>query len=144
MGVKVQDLMSSNVVTAEPHQTVGQITGKMNKSKLHSLPVVSVDNVPVGVVSASDLLAAEKEGTPVSNIMTEKVYTIPEYEDVSVAARIMRNHKIHHLFVTQEQKLVGVISSFDLMKLIEGHRFVMKNAPTAKSKGVGKRSKAES
>jgi len=143
MSVKVQDLMTKNVVTAQPHQTVGQITGKMTKRSLSNVPVVSPDNVPIGVVSTSDLLAAEKEGTPISNIMTEKVYTIPEYEEVSVAARVMRNHKIHHLIVTQEQMVVGVISSFDLLKLIEGHRFVMKNAPTPKSRGVGKRAKAE-
>ena len=143
MTVKVQDLMSTNVITAQVHQTVGQLKEKMTKRSLSSVPVVSTDSHPIGVVSATDLLAAEKEGTPISNIMTEKVYTIPEYEDVSVAARVMRNHKIHHLIVTQEQKVVGVISSFDLLKLIEGHRFVMKNAPTPKSKGVGKRTKAE-
>ena len=143
MTVKVQDLMSSNVITAQAHQTVDQIKGKMTNRSLSNIPVVSVDGTPIGVVSTSDLLAAKKEGTPISNIMTEKVYTIPEYEDVSVAARMMHNHKIHHLIVTQEQKVVGVISSFDLLKLIEGHRFVMKNAPTPKSKGLGKRTKAE-
>ena len=143
MTVKVQDLMTSNVITAQAHQTVGQIKGKMTNRSLSNIPVVSVDDTPIGVVSTSDLLAAEKEGTTISNIMTEKVYTIPEYEDVSVAARMMHNHKIHHLIVTQEQKVVGVISSFDLLKLIEGHRFVMKNAPTPKSKGLGKRTKAE-
>ena len=144
MNVKILELMSSNVITAQPHQTVGQLKEKMAKRSLSSVPVVSPDNIPVGVVSASDILATEKEGTAISNIMTEKVYTIPEYEDVSVAARMMRNHKIHHLIVTQEQKVVGVISSYDLLKLIEGHRFIMKNPPTPKSKGVGKRSKAES
>jgi CBS domain-containing protein len=143
MTVKVQDLMTNNVITAQPHQTVGQIKAKMTKRNVSSVPVVSPDNAPIGVVSASDLLAAEKEGTPISNIMAEKVYTIPEYEEVSVAARMMHNHKIHHLIVTQEQKVVGVISSFDLLKLIEGHRFVMKNAPTPKSKGLGKRAKNE-
>jgi len=136
--------MSNNVITAQPHESVGKVKGKMSKLSLSNVPVVSTDNVPIGIVSASDLLAAKKEGTPISNMMTEKVYTIPEYEDVSVAARMMRNHKIHHLIVTQEQKVVGIISSFDLMKLVEGHRFVMKNAPTPKSKGLGKRSKAES
>ncbi len=144
MTVKIHELMTINVTTAQPHQTVGQVKGKMTKHSLSNVPVVSSDNTPVGVVSASDILTVEKEGTPISNIMTEKVYTIPEYEDVSVAARVMRNHKIHHLIVTQEQKVVGVISSFDLLKLIEDHRFVMKNAPTSKNKGVGKRSKAES
>ena len=143
MSVKIQDLMSSNVITAQPHQTVGQLKEKMTKRHLNTIPVVSRENVPIGVVSASDLLAADKEGTPVSSIMTEKVYTIPEYEEVSVAARMMRNHKIHHLIVTQEQQVVGVVSSFDLLKLVEGHRFVMKNPPTPKGKGRGKRAKAE-
>ena len=143
MSVKVNDLMSNNVITAQPHQTVGQLKEKMTSRHLNSIPVVSQENVPVGVVSASDLLAAAKEGTPVSTLMSEKVYTIPEYEEVSVAARMMRNHKIHHLMVTQEQKIVGVISSFDLLKLVEGHRFVMKNAPTPRSRGRGKRAKAE-
>ena len=87
MTVKVQDLMTSNVVTAEPHHTVGQIKGKMTKRNLSSVPVVSPDNVPIGVVSASDLLTAEKEGTPISSIVTGKVCTIPGYEEVSVAAR---------------------------------------------------------
>ena len=69
--------------------------------------------------------------------------TIPQYDDVSIAARIMRNHKIHHLMVTSEQKIVGVLSSFDLLKLVEGHRFVMKNAPTPSRKKGGKRARAE-
>ena len=56
---------------------------------------------------------------------------------------MMRNHKIHHLMVTSEQKIVGVISSFDLLKLVEGHRFVMKNPPTQKSRGRGKRAREE-
>ena len=55
------------------------------------------------MVSASDIVIVEKTGLPVSHIMTEKVYTIPGYDDISVAARIMRNHKIHHLMVTREK-----------------------------------------
>jgi len=143
MAVKVKDLMTKDVTTAQPHQSVGHIKEKMAKRSVNSIPVVSTNHAAVGVVSASDLIAAKKEGTPISNIMADKVYTIPEYEDVSVAARMMRNHKIHHLIVTSEQKVVGIISSFDLLKLVEGHRFVMKNAPTPTSKGTGKRTKSE-
>ena len=143
MKVKVHDLMSKSVVTAQPHQTVAVIKEKMNKHKLRSIPVVSTDNEPVGVVSASDIVVVEKAGMPISQIMTEKVYTVPAYDDVSVAARMMRNHKIHHLIVTDNQELIGIISSFDLLKLVEGHRFEMKNPPTPKSKGKGKRAKAE-
>lgn len=143
MKVKIQDLMSKSVVTAKPHQTVATIKEKMAKHKLTSIPVVSTENEPVGVVSAADIVVVEKAGMPISNIMTEKVYTIPDYDDVSVAARIMRNHKIHHLMVTKDRELIGIISSFDLLKLVEGHRFEMKNPSTPKTKGKGKRAKAE-
>ena len=143
MKVKVRDLMSKSVVTAQPHQTVATIKEKMSKHKLNSIPVVSTDRSPVGVVSASDIVVGERAGTPISQIMTQKVYTVPAYDDISVAARIMRNHKIHHLIVTDNQQLIGIISSFDLLKVVEGHGFVMKNAPTSKSKGKGKRAKAE-
>ena len=143
MNVKIHELMSKSVVTAQPHQTVATIKEKMAKHKLSSVPVVSTDGEPVGVVSVSDIVGIEKAGVPISNIMTEKVYTVPAYDDVSVAARIMRNHKIHHLMVTDDKKLIGIISSFDLLKLVEGHRFVIKNPATPKSKGKGKRAKAE-
>ena len=46
----------------------------------------------------------------------------------------MRNHQIHHLVVTHEQKIVGVLSAFDLLKLVEDHRFVMKNPSTPSKK----------
>ena len=143
MNVKVQDLMTKGVVTAQPHHTVEFLKGKMTKHRVRMIPVVSSDQEPLGVVSASDLISTDKKGTPISNIMTDKVYTIPDYEDASAAARIMRNHNIHHLVVTSNKKVIGIISSFDLLKLIEGRRFEMKNPSTPKSKGKGKRAKAE-
>ena len=143
MKIKVKDLMSKSVVTAKPHNSVATIKEKMTKHKLNSIPVVSTQKEPVGVVSAADIVTVEKAGLPVSRIMTEHVYTVPGYDDISVAARIMRNHKIHHLMVTNDKQLVGIISSFDLLKLVEGHRFEVKNPSTPKARGKGKRSKAE-
>jgi CBS domain-containing protein len=72
--------------------------------------------------------------------MTEKVYTVPKYDDVSVAARIMRNHQIHRVVVTHEQKVVGVISAFDLLQLVESHRYVAKNPPSESGRKRSKRS----
>ncbi len=38
----------------------------------------------------------------------------------------MRKHKIHHVVVTHEQEVVGIISSFDLLELVENRRFEAK------------------
>ena len=143
MNAKISDLMTEKVMTATPHQTVGHVRDVMQTNGVNCMPVVDPDGAPVGIVTSTDVLRAEKEGTPISRIMTETVYTVPQYSDVSLAARIMRNHKIHHVLVTHESRLIGIISSFDLLRLVEDHRFVMKNAPGVSKKG-GKRKKSES
>jgi CBS domain-containing protein len=139
VNVKVEELMTPQVVTTQPHVTVGHVKGMMRNGNVRVIPVVGPDSEPVGIVSASDLLDDLSDTTPVSQVMTEKVYTIPQYEEVSVAARVMRNHRIHHLVVTHEQKVTGILSTFDLIKLVEGKRFVMKNAGSASTRKQKKR-----
>ena len=95
--------------------------------------------VPIGIVSSTDLIPNVDPGAPVDSVMTDRVYTVPKYEDVSIAARVMRNHKIHRVVVTHEKKIAGVLSAFDLLKLVEGHRFVAKNAPTESKRKGSKR-----
>lgn len=130
MNVKVHDLMTQTVVTTEPHVTVDRVRGILQRNGVSAVPIVDTEGKPVGIVSATDLVASLKPESPISTIMTEKVYTVPQYDDVSVAARVMRNHKIHRLVVTHEQKVVGVISAYDLLALVEDHRWVAKNPPT--------------
>ncbi|MEN8159505.1 MAG: CBS domain-containing protein [Myxococcota bacterium] len=140
MGIKVDDLMTERVVTAEPHYTVERVRGLLDRNEVSAVPIVDTEGHPVGIVSARDLRADVSGGTPVKKIMTEKVYTVPRYEDVHIAARVMRNHRIHRVVVTDEQRVVGVLSAFDLLQLVEDHRFVMKNPPTeSKRKGTRRR-----
>jgi CBS domain-containing protein len=135
MNVKVHELMTKSVVTTQPHVAVGHVRTLMERNHISAVPVVDADGHAVGIVSATDLVADPNAATPVSSIMTEKVYVIPQYEEVSIAARVMRNHKIHRMVVTHEQKVVGILSAFDLLKLVEDHRFVAKNPPTPAKKG---------
>ena len=139
MNVKVADLMVPNVVTTTPHKTVGHVKTMMRNSNIRVLPVVGPEDEALGIVSASDLLDDVSDETPVSRVMTEKVYTVAQYDDVHVPARVMRNHRIHHVVVTHEGRVVGILSSFDLMKLVEDKRFVMKNPPTESSRKKKKR-----
>jgi len=130
MNAKVADLMTEAVVTTEPHVSVDRVRRLLQRNKVSAVPVVDGEGRPLGIVSATDLVAGLKPASPVSSIMTEKVYTVPKYEDVSIAARIMRNHRIHRVVVTHEQKVAGVISAFDLLELVEGHRWVAKKPPS--------------
>lgn len=139
MSTKVAELMSESVVTAEPHHSVEHTRALLENNSISSVPVVDSDGRPVGIVSATDLAQDLKNGSPISTLMTRKVYSVPKYEDVSIAARVMRNHGIHHVVVTHEKQVVGILSAFDLLKLVEGHRYVPRNPPTTSGRKGNKR-----
>ena len=106
MNAKVEDLMVASVVSVQPHHTAEHARTLIEKHGFQVLPVLGPESEPVGVVSISDLIRDDhKPGTPVSKIMTEKVYSVAKYDGTHVAARVMRNHKIHHVLVTHEQKI---------------------------------------
>jgi CBS domain-containing protein len=139
MNVKISDLMIKRVITAQPHHTVEHVRGMMERNRISAVPVVGPDGETVGIVTSTDLVANPRDGTPIGQVMTERVHSVPAYNDVHVAARVMRNHKIHHVVVTHEKQVVGIISSFDLLKLVEDHRFVMKSAPESVKRKVKER-----
>ena len=134
MNVKIADLMAKRVITAQPHTSVDHVRGVMERNRIHAIPIVGPEGEASGIVTTADLARKLKGETPVKRIMSDHVFCVPAYNDVSAAARIMRRHKIHHVVVTHEKKVVGIISSFDLLKLVEGHRFTMKNAPQPRRK----------
>ena len=139
MNAKVNDIMVANVLTAKPDETIGMVRKRILKKNVHCLPVIVVEEHPVGIITSSDFMESVDDETLVSDVMTEKVYSVPRYDDVHVAARIMRNHKIHHVVVTHEQKVSGIISSFDLLELVEEHRFMIKNSPPESKRRAAKR-----
>ena len=139
MSIKVEELMTTSVITAQPHHSVEHVRHMLENNSISAVPVVDSDGHPVGIISLTDFVQELKPGAPISQVMTEKVYTVPQYDDTSIAARVMRNHKIHRVVVTHEQKVVGMLSAFDLLKLVEEHRYVAKNPPTPSKRKGGKR-----
>jgi len=139
VNVKVGDLMTEQVVTTQPHVSIDHVRKILERNKFGAIPVVDSEGRPVGIVSTTDLVPTLNGGSPVSTIMTEKVYSVPDYEDVSIAARVMRNHHIHRVVVTHEQQVIGILSTFDLLKLVEDHRYQAKPAPTESTRHGSKR-----
>ena len=140
---QVSDLMTSSVITVTRHQTLDHARDLMERHGIHAVPVVSQDHEAVGVLSSADLIGDLAGETLIGQVMTREVYTVPSYSGLHIAARMMRNHRIHHLIVTHEKKVVGIVSSFDLLRLVEDRRFVMKSQPSRPKKGGGARRKNE-
>ena len=138
MNVEIHEIMQQPVMTGTPHQTAAHVRAVMAEHHVSAFPIVDTDGAPVGIVTAIDLLEDHPDGAPVNSFMTSPVLTVPQYEQPHVAARIMRNHDIHHLVVTDAHQVVGIVSAYDLLQLVEDHRFVKKPGPTPSKKSRGR------
>ena len=134
MNVKIADIMVSRVITSQPHHTVDHIRKIMQRNDISAIPIVNGENEAIGIITSNNLRRGLQGSTPVSSILQPHVYQVPAYNDISIAARVMRKNKIHHLVVTHEEGVVGIISSFDLLQLIDEHRFVMHSPPSVNKK----------
>lgn len=65
-------------------------------------------------------LHVEGGETLVREIMTPTTYTVPHDTSVSRLARTMIAGRIHRLLVVRDQRVVGIVTSLDLLKLLTG------------------------
>jgi CBS domain-containing protein len=57
-------------------------------------------------------------GLTVADIMTPRLHSIREDATVSEAARLMLDAHIHRLLITRDHTVVGILTTFDLLKLL--------------------------
>jgi CBS domain-containing protein len=74
------------------------------------------------------LIDAPHDQMNVADLMTKDVVTVSQEDSVSVAARLMRDKKVHHLLVTSDGEVVGIVSSFDLLSVVEGNGFRVRSS----------------
>lgn len=117
--MKVNDLIDRKMITADPFETKSEIEKLMDSCEVHALPVLSEDGSPIGLITSSDLQSDLPGETPASDLMSDRVYTVDVWEDAAEAARMMRDFHVHHLVATDNDEASGVLSSFDLLTLVE-------------------------
>lgn len=65
-------------------------------------------------------LHVEDEDSLVSDIMTPAVYSVPEDTPVPEIARTMIAGRIHRLLVTRRGRVVGIVTTMDLLRVLCG------------------------
>lgn len=114
----ILQLKGDFVWSVSPDATVYEAIRMMADKGAGAL-VVMVDEHIVGIISERDyarkviLLGKSSKETKVSEIMTEKVFTIHPDQTVEEAMDVMVKYHIRHLPVVDEERVVGVISIMD-------------------------------
>lgn len=120
----IRDAMTSSPTTVDPGTTAAEAARAMKTEDVGSLPIVEGDRL-IGVVTDRDLairILAEGRGgeTTVGEIASKDVVTIDPQQSLEEAGRLMAEHQIRRLPVTEEDgKLVGILAQADVAQ--SGH-----------------------
>ncbi len=115
--MQVKDIMTKNVITIEPDETVSQALAKMKARKIHQLPVVKNGNL-YGIIGLKNIVTKniDTASAKVSSIASN-VTTIDAGSNAESAAELLLKSGLRSLPVTDGGKLVGIISETDFMKV---------------------------
>jgi signal-transduction protein with cAMP-binding, CBS, and nucleotidyltransferase domain len=117
--VQVRNLMKAPVVTIEPGRSVREAARLMQDMVIGSV-VVHEGGRAMGIMTERDVLRAVAEGrdveqTSVDDLMTKNLVTGGPNWDVVVAASVMTAHRIRHLVVQEQDRVLGVLSLRDVL-----------------------------
>lgn len=118
--VLVRDIMSKDVKVVNNETSVKEVVATMTKYDKDAIIVVQ-SGKPTGIITVKDVLVrAVEHGIPLSSIIARMVYTNPlvtieESSTVEEAVRLMKHWKIKHLPVTENEKLVGIVTDTDIV-----------------------------
>jgi acetoin utilization protein AcuB len=108
--------MRKQVRTIKPSETVSMAKEMFRRYDIHHLVVVERKDV-VGLIADRDVFD-KGDDTPVRKAMARSVVTIAPEETVRKAAAMMTGHVIGSLPVIEDGKLVGIVTTFDLVALL--------------------------
>ncbi|CEG54653.1 Conserved hypothetical protein, putative Cystathionine beta-synthase protein [Stutzerimonas xanthomarina] len=150
--MKVRDLMTPNPIQIAPETAVAEIARILIEHRINGVPVTDTEGRLLGIVTEGDLVhrAADErlepresvwkenfyrsvfrrrtpetdktEGRTAAQVMTREVLTVAPEDHVTVAARLLADHNIKSLPVIENERLIGIISRFDLIKRLASNR----------------------
>lgn len=125
--MQIKDVMTKDVVTVLPEETVAVAGRLMARHNIGALAVCSRDGSLRGMLTDRDIVlrcvAAEEDPTKltVRQVMTRRVVSVGPGDPAAVASSRMAREQIRRLPVEHDGKIVGMVSLGDLTQQRQFH-----------------------
>jgi CBS domain-containing protein len=113
-GTLVSEAMTRDVLTVRADQPIDDAVQVIVEHGITGVPVVDENHGCVGIISESDVLG--KHGATVGDIMTAPPISVEGQLTLAEAAEIILTRRIRRLPVTDEGRLVGILTRTDLLR----------------------------
>lgn len=117
----VKDVMISDLTSLDISSTIKDAAKEMDQKNIGCV-IVTKNNLPIGIVTERDFVkrVAAKEiplSSSLGEIMSTPLVDIDPDETVWEAAQIMKTNNIHKLPVQENNKIIGIVTTTDLVKI---------------------------
>ena len=135
LNIKVKDIMTTDIISVQENDTMQTVCDIINASNIHHVPVVDDDNNLKGMISKLDVVLLQDWATNLNlrsairyneqvlasqtagDRMTTQLAKVEPDETLENCAAIFKENLFHCLPVLVEGKLVGLVTTYDLLKV---------------------------
>jgi len=124
---RISGAKDRNVVTCPPDAEIIDIAALLAKNRIGLVVIDSGDGGVAGVLSERDIISAiGKHGEGAlkmtgRDLMTQNVKTCTPQDQPQVVIAAMRAGRFRHMPVVEDSKLIGIVSSTDILKFLTDH-----------------------
>ena len=127
--MKAQDIMNRPVVAATVTTTARDLAIQMLMGGYSGLPIADRDGIVIGIVSELDIIRTLRRGraleaTSADEIMTREVVSVDVAASVEEVMETLDTKKVVRVPVTEQGKLVGIISRSDVLRAFIEPKFM--------------------
>jgi CBS domain-containing membrane protein len=130
----VKEIMVGSPVTLKPEDTLNLANDVISLGRIRHIPVVE-DGRLIGLLSERDLIGAAAtrifglkqksksallKSVLIKDVMKKKVITVTAETKIAEAARLMADKKIGCVPVMDDSRLVGLVTTTDILRYVEG------------------------
>jgi len=129
---KISEIMSTNLITLHPKDNLKRAKEIFKEYHIHHIPICVMNDIR-GILSLGDILYLEgmvldsfdqflkdkkSISTPVEDVMTRNPYCIASTENIGAAIEIMLTKRVNALPVVDNDNLVGLITTRDILSTL--------------------------
>jgi CBS domain-containing protein len=117
----VREIMKSNVISIDSSMTVQDAAKMMDDASIGAI-VVLENGIAIGIITERDIVRrVVSKGKPLStnvkDVMSSPLIVINPDDSVWELAQLMKSRKIHRVPAVKDNRLVGMVTTSDVVKL---------------------------
>jgi len=138
----VSSIMTTDLITVSGQDKLAVVKKIFDENKIHHVPVVRYKKI-LGLISNIDLLYFLKglsknsyenilndirlKNYMAEEIMTTGLATLKPTDRINVALRIFKENRFHAIPIVDEEELVGILTTYDIIKALSNDKATLED-----------------